>query len=178
LRNRIIFVTSIVIVALIVSLVFNLHYYVNVSRENENVLNNMRSLALATYGGEVVEVAYFLEEYLETLDLDIIDEEVSWGLWKAEIEAEICCQGLSRDSGLMYYELRETAFQLTRYFVWGSAPFNTTKVKIIAEALYQIGYAFSGLDIRDGDGEDPFDRLYQSSVDEVIGYCRQIQEIV
>jgi len=176
LRNRTIFVTSIVIVALIVSLMFNLHYYVNLSRENENVLNNMRSLALSAYGGEVVAVAYFLEEYLETLDLDIIDKEVSWGLGKAEWEAEICCQGLSRDSGLMYYELRETAFQLNRYFELSGGLFNTTKVKIIAETLYKIGRAFWGLDIIDN--KDPLDRLHQSSVDEVIGYCRQIQETV
>ena len=176
MRNRTIFVTSIVIVALVVSLMFNLHYYVNVSRENEKVLNNMRSLALATYGGDVVAVAYFLEEYLETLDLDIIDKEVSWGLGKAEWEADICCQGLIRDSGLMYYELRETAFQLANYFVGPNSPFNTTKVKIIAEALYQIGYAFFGLDITDG--KDPIDRLHQSGVDKVIGYCRQVQEIV
>lgn len=176
MRNRTIFVTSIVIVALIVSLMFNLHYYVNVSRENENVLNNMRSLALATYSGDVVGVAYFLEEYLETLDYDIIDKEVSWGLGKAEWEADICCQGLSRDSGLMYYELRETAFQLANYFVGPNSPFNTTKVKIIAETLYQIGRAFWGLDIING--KDPLDRLYQSRIDEVVGYCRQIQEIV
>lgn len=176
MRNRTIFVTSIVIVALVVSLMFNLHYYVNVSRKNENVLHNMRARALASYGGEVAAVAYFLEEYLETLDLDIIDKEVSWGVARAEWEADICCQGLSRDSGLMYYELRETAFQLTIYFVWGSAPFNTTKVKIIAEALYQIGRAFSGLDMIQN--EDPLNNLFQLSVDEVIGYCRQIQEIV
>ncbi len=176
MRNRTIFVTSIVIVALVVSLMFNLHYYVNLRRENENVLNNMRSLALSAYGGEVVEVAYFLEEYLETLDLDIIDKEVSWGLGKAEWEAEICCQGLSRDSGLMYYELRETAFQLNRYFEFSGGVFNTTKVKIIAEALYQIGHAFWGLDMIQN--EDPLNNLFQSSVDEVIGYCRQIQEIV
>jgi hypothetical protein len=174
LRNRIIFVTSIVIVALIVSLMFNLHYYVNISRENKKVLHNMRALALASYGSEVVVVAYFLEQYLETLDLDIIDKEVSWGLWRAEIEADVCCQG---DSGLMYYELRKTAFQLMNYFVWGlNAPFNTTKVEIIAEALYHIGYSFNGLDIIQN--KDPLDRLYQSSIDEVIGYCRQIQEIV
>jgi len=176
LRNRTIFVTSILIVALIVSLVFNLHYYVNVSRENEKVLNNMHSLALATYSGDVVAVAYFLQEYLKTMDYDIIDKEVRWGLGRAEWEAEICCQGLSRDSGLMYYELRETAFQLANYFVGPNSPFNTTKVKIIAETLYQIGYAFFGLDITDG--EDPIDRLHQSGVDEVIGHCRQIQEIV
>jgi len=176
LRNRTIFVTSIVIVALVVSLMFNLHYYVNISRENENVLNNMRGLALSAYGGDVIEVAYFLEEYLETLNLDIIDKEVSWGIRRVEIEADICCQGLSRDSGLMYYELRETAFQLERYFRFSRGLFNTTKVKIIAGALYQIGHAFWGLDIIDG--KDPLDRLYQSSVDEVISYCRQIQEIV
>ena len=177
MRNRTIFVTSIVIVALIVSLMFNLHYYVNLSRENKNVLHNIRARALASYGSEVVAVAYFLEECLETLDLDIIDKEVSWGLWRAEIEADVCCQGLSRDSGLMYYELRETAFQLTNYFVWGSSGvFNTTKVEIIAEALYHIGYSFSGLDHIQN--KDPLDCLYQSSMDEVIGYCRQIQEIV
>ena len=177
MRNRTIFVTSIVIVALIVSLMFNLHYYVNVSRENEKVLNNMRSLALAAYGSEVVEVAYFLEKFIESQNYTIIREEVRWGLWRAEREADVCCQGLSRDSGLIYYELRKTADQLTNHFVWGShAPFNTTRVKIIADTLFEIGYAFSGLSIIDN--KDPLDRLYQSSIDEVIGYCRQIQEIV
>ena len=127
INKKIIFAKSVLVGSLVISVILNLHYYVNMHQENQNVLCNMRARALASYGSEVVTVAYFLEEYLATLNLDIIDKEVSWGLVRAEWEAEICTQGLSEDSGIMYYELRSTASKLTGYFVWGSESFNTTK---------------------------------------------------
>lgn len=43
LNKKIVFVTVIVSVALIISVIFNLHYSVNLRRENENVLRTIRS---------------------------------------------------------------------------------------------------------------------------------------
>lgn len=176
-NNKTIFAISIVVGALIISVILNLHYYVNLRRESENVLHNMRARALASYGGEVVTIAYFLEEYLETSDLDIIDKQVSWGIARAQWEADICIQGLSEGSGLMYYELRHTVHVLENYFVWKiNGPLNKTKVENIAQSLYVIGTTFSGFDLLKN--KDPLEMLSSSSVDTVNNYCRQIQEIV
>jgi hypothetical protein len=175
-NKKIIFATSTIVGALVISVMLNLHYYVNLRRENESVLHNMRAWALASYGSEAVTAAYFLEEYLETLDLDIIDEEVAWGIFRAELEADICTQGLSEDSGLMYYELRRTTHVLENYFVWGDKTFNTTKVETIAQSLRVIGYAFAGFDLLTN--KDPLEELSPSGVDTVNNYCRKIQETV
>lgn len=175
-NKKIIFVKSVVVGALVISVILNLYYYVSLSRENENILNNMRARALASYGGEVAAVAYFLEEYLETLDLELIDKEVSWGLWRAELEAEICIQGLSKDSGLMYYELRLTAFKLRNYFDFESGYLNITNVETISQLLYALSGAFFGFEAVQN--KDPLEVLSPSGVNKVINYCQQIQEIV
>ena len=169
--------TAIVVGALIISVIFNLHYYVNLRIDNENVLHNMRARALASYASEVVTVAYFLEEYLETLDINIIDKQVSWGIARAVVEADICTQGVSEDSAPLYYELRKTAHVMENYFVHDLyGPINATKVESIAELLYKIGSPFAGFDLLKN--KDPLKNLYNSDVNEVISYCRQIQEIV
>jgi hypothetical protein len=183
--NKIKFVIAIVFGLLIISVIFNVHYYVNLRRQNENVLHNMRGRALWTYASEVVTVAYFLDEYLETLDSDLLDKEVSWGIARAMREADILIQGLSEDSGLIYYELRRTAWALESYFVgpYARARINTTKVATIAQALRAIHDPFVDFDMLKN--EEPIERLEEYSragfcisVDEVISYCQQIQEIV
>ena len=177
LNNKIKFVIAIVIGALIISVIFNVHYYVNVRIENKNVLHNMRARALASYSGEVVTVANFLEEYLKTLDHNIIDKQVSWGIARAVIEADICTQGVIEDSAPLYYELRKTARSLENYFVHELyGPINATKVKRIVELLYETGSPFAGFDLLKN--EDPLENLYNSDVNTVINNCRQIQEIV
>lgn len=175
-NKKTVFAISIVVGALVISVVLNLHYYVSLGRENENVIHNMRARALASYGGEVVAIAYFLEEYFDTLDLDIIDKEVSWGIARARWEAAICTQGLSEDSGLMYYELRHTVHVLESYFVWKIyGPLNKTEVENIAQSRYIIGTTFSGFYVLKN--KDPLEVLSQTDVDNVINHCRQIQGI-
>ena len=172
--KKVVFVLAI---ALIISVIFNLHYYVNLHIKNENILHTIRARALWTYGSEVSVMAYFLNEYLETLDYDLIDKEVNWGIARAIREADIFTQGLSEDSGLMYYELSRTARALENYFVWeiyGSL--NTTKIETIAQALEGIPVAFFGFDMLKN--KDPLEYLSPSEVGEVISYCRQIQETV
>jgi len=179
LNSKVNFVIAIV-GALIISVVFNLHYYVNLRREDENVLHNMRARALAVYGGEVSAVAYFLEGYLDTLNLDLVEQEVAWGIARTEWAAEICTQGLSENSGSMYYKLYGTARELENYFVWQIyGPINTTKVEIIAQALSAISDAFAGFDlIRNKDPLEALEEPPRPGVDTVINYCQQIQEIV
>jgi len=63
-NNKTIFAISIVVGALIISVILNLHYYVNLRRESENVLHNMRARALASYGGEVVKLHISLKNIL------------------------------------------------------------------------------------------------------------------
>ena len=177
LNRKTIFLRAVVPCALIISLSFNLHYYVNLRTENENVVNTMRTKALAVYGSEVAAIAYFLEEYLNTLNLDLIDKEVSWGIARAEWEAGIFMKGLDEDSGLMYYELSRTAKTLENYFVWNIyGPLNATKIETMAQLLSAIGAAFTGFDHIEN--QDPLKHLGPPSVDEVINYCRQIQAVV
>lgn len=181
MSNKVNFVIAIVVGALIVSVIFNLHYYVNLRVENENVLHNMRARALTGYGSEVGLVAHYLEEYLETEDFDIIWPEIGWSIHRATVQADILTQGLSEESGLMYYELKRTAWNLWSYFYYPEiyGPFNTTEVEIIAQALSAISDAF--IDLYSIQNEDPLEVLEEPprpGVDALINYCQQIQEIV
>jgi ABC-type glycerol-3-phosphate transport system permease component len=70
---------AIVIVVLVLSVTLSWHH-LNLRAQNQNTLNNMRARTLASYGSEIVTMAFFLEEYLKTLDPDIIQQEVRWGI--------------------------------------------------------------------------------------------------
>ena len=167
----------VLIVALIVALLTSTYYYVNLRIKNENILHTIRARALETYGAEVERIAHYLREYLETFDSDIY-QEAEWALYRAKLQAEICTQGLSEDSGLIYYELSRTANTLRGYFVYGYyGPINTTKVETIAQALDVIGRTLI-VGVAGAKNVDPLEYLSQSEVNEVINYCRQIQEIV
>lgn len=178
---RVSFVIGIVVGALMVSAIFS-YWRVNMLREKENILHNMRAQALWTFGSEVVTVAYFLDEYVKTMDYDLIDKEVTWGIERAIREANICKQGLSENSGLIYYELGRTAWKLESYFVWGRS-INISRVQTTAQLLYDIGDAFSDFDLLKN--KNPLEHLEElsragitPSVDEIIDCCKQIQEIL
>jgi hypothetical protein len=185
LNRKLVIATVIVAGALIISLAFNLHYYVNLRRENQNMINTIRARALWTYGAEIGMVAIYLEEYLDTLNFDIIDQEVHWAIYRAKVQADLLKEGLTEDSGLMYYELSRTIRTLENYFVYDVyGPVNATKVEFIIQSLKAIKNTItSDFDIIEN--EDPLDHLEKYSrlgiglsVDEVINYCQQIQEVV
>lgn len=184
LNNKVNFVIAIVVGALIISVIFNLHYYVNLRVENENVLHNMRARALWTYGAEVGMVAHYLEEYLQTQDYDIY-KEATWAIYRAKMQGDILTQRTNEESELMYHELKRTAWTLEGYFVHNHyGPINTTEVETIIHSLRAISNAItSDFDLLRN--EDPLEHLEEYSrlgigpgVDEVINYCQQIQEIV
>jgi hypothetical protein len=161
----------VIVVVLGLSLFFN-WYYVDLSVENHNTLNNMRARALASYGSEAVSTSFFLERYLETLNVSIIEQEVSWGIARAIWEADICVQGSNQESGLIYYELKGVSLALESFFVWSDGYANTTKVQIIAQLLTSIGEPFSGLYILKN--KDPLQDLYRSNVSTIIDQCNQL----
>ena len=170
-------VTVIVSVFLIISLTLNFHFYINLSKETENNLNNMRARALATLGSELATMAYFLDRFVDTMNYSIIHEEVRWAIPRAGWEADICTQGLSENSEPMYYELRRTAGVMENYFVLDLyGPLNATKVLEIAQLLYQIADSFSGLDLLKD--KDLLEYLHNSDVETVIRNCQQVQDII
>ena len=168
-------VLIILIGILILSVALNLHYYVNIARANENVFNTMRSQALVVYSGEISAVAYFLGKYVETSDYELIDKEVAWGVQRAIWLSELCVKGLTRDVGLLYYELFDTAWVLDICIVDATSPLNMTMIEAIIPLLTTIAHSFFGFDIETN--QDPLERLSQSEFDEVINACRQVQEI-
>jgi hypothetical protein len=168
-RKKAFAVVSVVVLSL--SLFFN-WYYVNLSAENQNTLNNMRARTLASYGSEIVAMSFFLEKYVGTLDPDIIDHEVDWSIARTIWEADTCVQGLNKDSGLIYYELKGVSLALEFFFVWSDGYANTTKVHIIAQLLTSIGEPFSGLDMLKN--KDPLQNLYRSNVSTIIDQCNQL----
>lgn len=170
--RRIVF--TIVIVVLALSVTFG-WYYLNLRAQNQNTLNNMRARSLAAYGSEMVTISFFLEKYLETLDLDIIHQEVRWSIPRAIWEADSCVQGLDPDSGLIYYELKGAALALRFFFVDNNGYENTSKVQSIIQLLTSIGEPFSGLDILEN--EDPLQHLMGSDVGTIVNLCEQLIEV-
>lgn len=157
-------------------------YQMNLLKEKENALNNMRARALWTLGSEMAGVAHFLHECVDTLDYELITKEVRWAVARMVRETYICKQGLSEDSGLMYYELSRMAWHLEHYFLYTEEPFNITNVETIANLLPKIAEAFGDFDmLRNKNPIEYLEELSRAgitpSVDEVIDYCKQIQEI-
>jgi len=171
---------KIAFVALIISLALNAYYFVSIRVENEKVLNNMRSIALGIYGGEVSGAAYFLEIFANTWNHSALD--IARGNFRnARQQAELCLQGLPDDPDSMYTVLRDTAFSLDGKF--GYIPleaYNATKIVAAVQLLRETGSAFFGMEIvRTPDsGMNPLERLGESKVDSVIANCEQILSII
>ena len=164
----------IVIVVLALSITFS-WYHLDVRAQNQNTLNNMRARSLSSYGSEIVTISFFLEKYLETLDLDIIHQEVRWGIPRAIWEADSCVQGLDPDSGLIYYELKGVALALQFFFVDNNGYENATNVQSIIQLLTSIGEPFSGLYILEN--KDPLQNLAGSDVNTIVNLCEQLIEL-
>ena len=170
-------VTVIVSSFLIVSLILNLHFYVNLNKESENNFNNIRARALATLGSELATMAYFLDRFVSTMNYSIIHEEIKWAIPRAGWEVDICTQGLSENSALLYYELRRTISFMESYFVFHSyGTLNTTKVQQITPLLRQIANSFAGLYLLKD--QDPIRNLSNSDAETVISNCQQVQDII
>jgi len=172
-----------ILVSLIVFLFVNHNYYVNVRIQNENALHTMRARALYIYGAEANLIVYHFEEYLQTLDNDT-HKEAGWAIYRLTIAGEALIQGVSEESGAMYYELKRTADSMEWNFVWDfSIRKNTTMIDLVKQPLHQISEAFIGsFDMIEN--KDPIEHLEELSqlgitpnANEVIGYCEQIQEI-
>lgn len=186
LNRKIGLITVIVAGALMISVIFNLHYYVNLRRENENVLNTIRARALWTYAAEAGMVALHLEEYLQTQNYNIY-KEATWAIYRAKVQADILSKGVSEETGLMYYELKRTAWALENYLIFQNGALNTTNtanVETIIQLLRAIKDAIKS-DLDHLENEDPLEHIETLSrlgispgVDEVINYCQQIQDIV
>jgi len=185
MKNRRIIIYALIL-AILVSLIIFLYvnYYVNVRIQNENALNTMRGRALYIYGAEANLIVYHFEEYLQTLDNDTY-KEARWAIHKLTIAGDALIQGVSEESGAMYYELKRTADSMDWKF--GHNPSirkNTTIIDLVKQPLHQISEAC----LRYSEGvknKDPIEYLEELSqlydkpnANEVIGYCEQIQEIL
>jgi len=170
---------AVVVGALIISLLFNLHYYATLRVENENLLHTIRARALWTYGDEAGRVADLLEEWLETQNFDIYEEALS-AIYRTGVQAGILTQGLSEESAPMYYELKSTAWTLHHYFWFALGPgaINLTKVGIFAQALDSIGSTISLGSFDVIKNKDPLEVLSQSDINKIVNCCQQIQEMV
>jgi len=175
--KKVVFVLAI---ALIISVIFNLHYYVNLRIKNENVLHTIRARALWTYGAEAYMIVHHFGEYLQTLNNDTY-QEAQWAIYRLTVAGDALTQGVNEESGTMYYELKRTADRMEWCFVHDpSGRMNTTKIDLTLEPLNQISQAVTG-PFDHLKNKDPIAHLEDSragGVDEVINYCRQIQEIV
>jgi hypothetical protein len=167
---------KIALLALIVSLGLTAYYYVNDRMENEKVLNNIRSIALAAYRIEVEEAADFLETYANTGDSSARDY-ARRDLEAAMLQAEICLQGLPDDPDSMYTKLRDTAaLGDSKFQNIPQGAYNPTKIISAVQILREIASAFFGVNV-DG-GRDPLERLGESTVNSVIENCEQILQII
>lgn len=170
---------KIALLALVVSLAFNVYYFAVIRAENEKAVNNMRSIALAVYGVEVSNGAYFLEVLVNTGNYswrDIARRE----FYKAWQQGELLLQGLPEDTHSFYTVLRDNAFFLETTFGYTSGPYNMTKIMTVVQLLQEINNAFFSLEIvRTADtGRNPLERMGESRVNSVIANCEQIHEIL
>jgi len=178
LSRKAIFLIAVAVGALIISLSYNV-YYENKRVENENLLHTIRANALWTYGNEILEAAYDLEEYLETQSYDIY-QRVTLTMYRAGVQGNILTQGLTEESAQMYYELKEAAWTVYHYFVSALAnvgPFNLTTVGLFAQALDSIYSAINWGNFLTVINKNPLEVLSQTDIDEIIYYCQQIQEM-
>ena len=170
---------KIALLALVVSLAFDVYYFVVIRAENEKAVNNMRSIALAVYGYEISNGAHFLEVLVNTGNYswrDIARRE----FYKAWQQGELLLQGLPEDTHSFYTVLRDNAFFLDATFGFTSGPYNMTKIMTVVQLLQEINNAFFSLEIvRTADtGRDPLERMGESRVNSVIANCEQIHEIL
>ena len=171
------------ILAILVSLIVFLYVNHNVRIQNENALHTMRARALYIYGAEANIIGYYFEEYLQTLDNDIYNK-AGWAIHRLTIAGDALIQGVSEESGAMYYELKRTADNMEWNFVYDPyIPKNTTIIDLVKQPLHEISEAFIG-DFSRLKNKDPIEYLEELSqlgirpnANEVIGYCEQIQEI-
>lgn len=177
--SRIRSIAVIALVALVVSLAFNVYYFAVIRVENEKAANNMRSIALAIYGGAVSSGAYFLEVLVNTGNYSWRDI-ARWNFYQAWQQAELCLQGLPEDPDSLYTVLRDTAFFLDTTFDYASGEYNMTRIMAVVQLLRDVASPFFGMEIvRTADtGRDPLERLGESKVNSVIANCEQIREIL
>lgn len=178
LSRKAIFLIVVVVGALIISLLYNV-YYKKKRVENENLLHTIRASALWIYGAEVGQVAYDLEEYLETQSYDIY-QRVTMTMDRARVQGNILTQGLTEESAQMYYELKEAAVTVHVYLINALShvgSFNLTTIGLFAQALDSISSTINHGNFLTIRNKDPLEVLSQTDVDEIIHYCKQIQEI-
>lgn len=165
-------------IALVVSLAFNLNYYLNLRVQDNNTTNNMRAKALYIYGYKFDTLAYHLEKYATWLESDI-REEMEGDLKVLGEVASLLMQGPRQP----FYDVLVSAvgaagtfIEFHKYFIDGFAVINATLVGDVVELLREIGSPFWDLNaIKD---EDPIQHLGSSTINTVTSKCEQLQALV
>lgn len=171
-------VSATLIIALVVSLAFNLNYYLNLRVQDSNTVNNMRAKALYIYGYKFSSLAYHLEKYATSLESDV-REEMEGDLEVLGEVAGLLLQGPRQP----FYDVLVHAVgavggfvEFQKYFIDGFAVINATLAANVVELLRQIGHTFWDFDaLKD---EDPIQHLSSSTINTVTSKCEQLQALV
>ena len=170
-------VAVIVAVALSVSLILNLYFYLYVRVQNENVTNNMRARALASYGGQMGTIKYLFNKYLDTKNRSLIGNEAMWCAYGAELMVDACRQGSDEE---IYNQLWKTAHAVRMFGLdVREAPItNETKISLAISSLDHISHYFAGFEmLRDVDPIKHLSQVYGANATAtVIYYCEILQD--
>jgi hypothetical protein len=176
-RHRI--VVAVVAVALAASLIMNLYFYLYVRVQDENVVNNMMTRALGSYAGQIDTAEYFLNEYLDTGNRSLLENEASWCAYSAEWAADVCRQSSGEE---IYNQLWNTAPVLQSfgvYYVREGGTINETKLTTAISSLDHIWRFFAGFEFELKD-ESPIEYLMKvngpNATANVIYYCQIAQD--
>ncbi len=176
-RRRI--VAAVVAVVLTASLILNLYFYLFVRVQDENVVNNMMTRALGSYAGQIDTAEYFLNEYLDTKNRSLLENEASWCAYSAEWAADVCRQGSNEE---IYNQLWNTAYKLQSfgvYYVREGGTINETKLTTAISSLDHIWRFLVGFEFELKD-ENPIEYLTKvngvNATASVIYYCQIAQD--
>jgi hypothetical protein len=167
-------VVAVVAVALAALLILNLYFYLYMRVQSENVVNNMMARALASYSGQIDTAEYFLNQYLDTKNRSLLENEASWCAYSAELAADVCRQGSNEE---MYSQLWSAAVAVQGFgsdYVGEGGTVNDTKLTTAISALDHVWRFFSGFELLKD--ENPVEYLTKvvgaNATATVIYYCQ------
>jgi hypothetical protein len=173
IKSRI--VIAVFVVSLVTSLALNLYFYVYVLAQNENATNNMMIRALGSYGAQIDSSEYFLNQYLETHNISLVEHEAAWCAYGAQLAADVCRQASNEE---VYYQLWTTAFAVQGFGIYYNGIINDTKLAATTSALDHIWRFFSDFEIVQN--ENPLEYITKlqgaNATATIIYYCHIAQD--